>query len=165
MDNVAWNFLRNWRKKNKHIEEGSIRGERFLERFSYLKFCVLINVTIFDYWAFVKDAPLWGETATEIWDIKNFLSFLVYKGDFWQSLKGNKAKVIFSSKRQTTLSSHLALCADSFTQGTQLALEAKPLSLNQSRCLVERRQDLGKTSVWMGTRTLFARPRVSLSPP
>ena len=35
-------------EKNKHIEEKSIQGERFLERFSGLKNCVLINATIFD---------------------------------------------------------------------------------------------------------------------
>lgn len=35
-------------EKNKHIEEKSFQGERFLERFSGLKNCVLINATIFD---------------------------------------------------------------------------------------------------------------------
>ena len=41
-------FLEIEEEKNKHIEEKSIQGERFLERFSGLKNCVLINATIFD---------------------------------------------------------------------------------------------------------------------
>ena len=54
---------------------------------------------------------------------------------------------------------------DSFTQGTQAAPEAKPLSLIQSQCRAARGKNLGKTSAQMGTKRPFAQPRVSHTPP
>ena len=56
-------------------------------------------------------------------------------------------------------------CTDFFTQGTQPAPEAKPLSLIQSQCRAARGKNLGKTSAQMGTKRPFARPRVSPTPP